>query len=123
MNKIKLFRMNAKMKQADLARMVGVSQAALSSWENGKYEPDSSSFRRLADIFGCTVDELIDTTPGHYSLTIDSSGRISSVFPPLSPEPIPENAWLLDAYDSAPAHIRRIVDVALEPYKDTNENE
>lgn len=50
-------------KQADLAKAVRVSQPTLSEYENGKYEPDSATLRRLADELGTTVDYLVGGAP------------------------------------------------------------
>jgi len=51
---------NAKgMTQKDLAEACFITPQALSRWENGTAEPGTSSLKRLAEIFGVSVDELI----------------------------------------------------------------
>ena len=45
--------------QAALAQKIGVTQQAVASWEAGKTLPRPSMLLRLADVLGCTVDELL----------------------------------------------------------------
>ena len=44
--------------QADLARIVGISQSAISDYENGKLLPPFDIQARLAAILGTTTAEL-----------------------------------------------------------------
>ena len=46
--------------QGQLADMVGVSHQAVSKWENGQSFPDVTLFPRLANLFGVSVDELMN---------------------------------------------------------------
>ena len=62
MNRIKELRKNFGIKQIDLANQLEVSQASLSGWENGKYEPDTNSWAKLAEIFNVSVDYLMGRT-------------------------------------------------------------
>ena len=59
MNRIKELRKKAGIKQIDLCKQLKVSQAALSGWENGKYEPDLTSLTKMAEIFNVTVNYLL----------------------------------------------------------------
>lgn len=45
--------------QAALAMKIGVTQQAVASWEAGKTLPRPAMLLRLADVLGCTVDELL----------------------------------------------------------------
>ena len=45
--------------QAELGRLVGVSNKAVSKWETDEANPDISLLPRLAEIFGITTDELL----------------------------------------------------------------
>ena len=45
--------------QVVLAEKLGVSQGAVSNWENGDRKPDVFMMKRIAEILGCTVDELL----------------------------------------------------------------
>ena len=59
MNRIKELRKAEKMKQTELCAILGVSQSALSSWENGKFQPDDTAWKQLANIFNVSLDYLM----------------------------------------------------------------
>ena len=46
--------------QIELADMVGVKQYVISAWENDKTEPSIMQLSALGDIFGVSIDYLID---------------------------------------------------------------
>ena len=52
-------RIAAGMSQLQLSRLVGVQQNTISQYEKGKREPSLEVLIKLADIFGCTIDELV----------------------------------------------------------------
>lgn len=47
------------MTQAQVAERFGVSNVAVSKWENGKSLPDASIMIELCDLLGITVNELL----------------------------------------------------------------
>ncbi len=51
-------RKEKKITQAQLAEKLGVSEQAVSKWENGQCAPDVSLFPILADYFGVSIDRL-----------------------------------------------------------------
>lgn len=59
MNKIKEARKQAGIKQTDLCARLGISQGALSGWENGKYEPGRNGWLKLSEILGVSIDYLM----------------------------------------------------------------
>jgi len=58
-NRIKELRTVLGIKQTELAKKLNVSQAALSGYETGKYEPDYETLRRLSSLLGTTIDYLL----------------------------------------------------------------
>ncbi len=62
MNNIRKYRLQHGMKQVELCKSLGITQGALSGWENGHYEPDISSLHKLAEIFSTTVDDILGRT-------------------------------------------------------------
>ena len=44
--------------QAELGNILGISNQAVSKWENGATLPDIMLLPALADVFGCHIDEL-----------------------------------------------------------------
>ena len=59
MKKLAALRKARGLSQKELAKMVGVSQTTIASWEIGTREPNIAKLIQMAEIFGCTVDELI----------------------------------------------------------------
>ena len=49
----------AGLSQSQVARLVGVSDKAVSKWENGKAKPSTDALRRLAALFQVPVEELL----------------------------------------------------------------
>ena len=52
-------RQAAGMSQEEVASLVNVDQAAVSNWERGVNPPLPKYQRMLANLYGCTVDELL----------------------------------------------------------------
>ena len=59
MNNLKSARKAAKMTQAEVAKVIGITQNGYSYWENGKAKIDHESLTKLANLFGVTTDYLI----------------------------------------------------------------
>mgnify|MGYP002627382321 CR=1 FL=1 len=59
MNNIKTIREKSGMQQSQLAEVLGLTQGAISQWEIGLTTPSIDNLKKLASIFGCTVDELL----------------------------------------------------------------
>lgn len=49
--------------QDTLAEQLGITAQAVSKWENDQSCPDITMLPRLADIFGCSTDELLGIAP------------------------------------------------------------
>lgn len=56
---IKKLRKKNNMTQDELAEKLCVTRQAVSSWENGKTEPDVETLTRLAEIFDVSVEYII----------------------------------------------------------------
>ena len=57
----------ANMSQKDLGDKLNVVQGTIASWEKGRNEPSIAMLVQLADIFDCTLDELV----GHTEISQD----------------------------------------------------
>lgn len=58
-NNIKAIREKSGMTQATLARIIGVTQQAVSLWENDSSQmPIARKLPELAKALGCTIDDL-----------------------------------------------------------------
>ena len=52
-------RTKAGLSQAAVAEKLGISAASVCYWENGKTMPDPRKLTTIAELYGCTVDELL----------------------------------------------------------------
>jgi len=59
LNKIKILRIKKGLKQEELSKIINVSQASLSGYENEKFEPDNKTLLHLAAYFGVSTDYLL----------------------------------------------------------------
>ena len=60
---IKKYRELAGITPAELGRIMGVDQAAVTRWERGLVLPRAAKIPKLADLFGCTIDQLYGREP------------------------------------------------------------
>lgn len=47
------------MTQSAVARALGIDQSTICLWEIGKTKPRASLLPKIAELFGCTVDDLL----------------------------------------------------------------
>lgn len=57
--KLMLKRKEFKLTQKELAEKVGVSMRAIQSYECGARQPTLDTLRKMAEFFGCTIDEIV----------------------------------------------------------------
>ena len=58
-NRIRELRQRRNIKQADLAKTLGIAANTLSYWEQGRFDMDNKSLIKLADYFECSVDYIL----------------------------------------------------------------
>lgn len=93
------------MMQKELAEALALPKQTMSNYASGKRQADYETLVAICDVLGITMDYLF--------------GRSSSPTPAVSDE----DAALLQAYHAAPEPIRRIVDAALQDYKQNPKDE
>lgn len=49
----------AKRGLTETAVYLGVTKQAVNAWERGEYEPNIENICKMAEYFGCTIDELL----------------------------------------------------------------
>jgi len=59
---IKAARINKGINQIDMAKMLNVTAATLSNWENGRTAPDCIQFRRISELTDTPIDILFVPT-------------------------------------------------------------
>lgn len=67
-DKIKALRRSHYLNQSQFAKMIGVTQSAISQWENDMTRPNSYQLEAIAKAFNISIDELLadtmtDTSP------------------------------------------------------------
>lgn len=75
---IKRLRESHGMNQSELAEIAGVSDKAVSTWENDIKTPRMGAIQKMADYFGITKSAIIEEDP-HFSLPVHSVVRIPVV--------------------------------------------
>ena len=63
-NYIYELRSKAGLTQGEMAEKLGVSNKAVSKWENGKAKPTTNTLRKMAALFGISIDELLKIRMG-----------------------------------------------------------
>ena len=58
MNGLKDLRRKKGLTQADLAVKLGVTQSLVAMWERGAVMPSAAKLPEIADMLGCTIDQL-----------------------------------------------------------------
>lgn len=56
---LKAARVNAKLTQKEAAKMLGISRNTLSNYEQYKTKPDIETSKKIAALYGLTVDNII----------------------------------------------------------------
>ena len=56
---LKAARVNAGLTQAEVAKTVKKSKNTIVNYESGKRSPDMVTGKALAELYGCSVDDLI----------------------------------------------------------------
>ena len=59
--KLKELRIKSKLTQEELAEQLHISRQSISKWEQGINEPNIEMLKKLSDIFGVTLNELLET--------------------------------------------------------------
>ena len=58
---LKKQRKNNGLSQYQLGKLLGVSDRAVSKWENGLSKPSTKLLARISEIFCLSIDELLET--------------------------------------------------------------
>ena len=59
-NRIKFLRESKNMTQVEFGKIAGVSDKAVSTWENGTAEPRMGAIQKIADYFGVSKGWIVD---------------------------------------------------------------
>ena len=59
MLRLKELRMGKKLRQEDIAKIIGIAQSTYSSWENGKIQMDYDSLATLSNFYNVSADYIL----------------------------------------------------------------
>ena len=83
---IKRLRIIHGLSQKELAQIAGVSDKAVSTWENGTKEPRMGAVQKIADYFGLKKSNLIEDNGLEINITpVQSPAPASGDLPTVSP--------------------------------------
>lgn len=74
-NNIKKLRTEHKLTQAEFGQIAGVTDKAVSTWENGTKEPRMGAIQKLADYFGVLKSDIIEDAPRALSTPLTSDEK------------------------------------------------
>lgn len=69
-NYIYKLRCKSSLSQAELAGKLGVTNKAVSKWETGKSKPTTNTLRKMAVLFGVSIEELLNFREGEKQMQI-----------------------------------------------------
>ena len=77
--RLKSYRRNSGLSQAEFARKLGLPQLAISMIEHGRRRPSATLLRRMADILKVRTDRLFLLSPPDVKLSAGAASRIFHV--------------------------------------------
>lgn len=77
-NRLKEARKRMGLSQLEVAKKVGISNAALSNYEIGYREPDLETLKRLAIFYGISIDDLAEMKAADISPIYDLGSIVKS---------------------------------------------
>ncbi len=79
-NKIKNSRKKHNMTQQQLADLIGVSNKAISKWENDEGIPDIDNLKRVSQVFNLSIDYLVGNDAPRYRLLFEDKIILMCIF-------------------------------------------
>ena len=83
-NRLKELRIKKGITQVQLANILFVRQSSISAWEQGKSNPDFENQRKLAELYGVSIDELfgrVSSPTKQKGIKIPVLGRVQAGIP------------------------------------------
>ena len=69
------------LKDADVARETGITKSTFTDWKNGRSEPKDAKLKKIADLFGVSVQYLRDGEEGDkYYLNDETAEMAQAMF-------------------------------------------
>lgn len=61
-------RIKANKKAVEVAAYMGVTRIAVYQWESGSFKPEADKLLKLAEFYGCGVEDLLKDNPNQRSV-------------------------------------------------------
>ena len=74
MNRIRELRKDGGYKQIDFCKMLGISQATLSGYETGRYQPDNEMLLKIASMFDVSIDYILGNSDIKKAPSLEAAG-------------------------------------------------
>lgn len=75
MRNIERMRRRIGLTQMQVAKIIGVTQGSVSQWELGAAFPRAEKLQRIADLYGCAINELYDDAEGKTDDELGKAGE------------------------------------------------
>lgn len=72
---LKSLRKTRRYTQEEVAERIGVSRQAVAKWENGETVPDINNCAALSELYGVTLDDLVNYTDDKQGVGIHPKGK------------------------------------------------
>lgn len=79
MNRIRELRKHYNYTQQKLANALSITQANLSGWELGKWQPDQEALRKMANLFNVSIDYLLGYDSEHVPLINNNTTNAATI--------------------------------------------
>ena len=86
MKNLILLRESKKLRQEDVAKMLGISRQAYCTYENDRHQAGYDTLIKLADFFEVSIDYLLGRTPSEFALTASHAPEYEKIIESQSPQ-------------------------------------
>ena len=76
MEKLRLIRKQKGMLQKDVAEYLGITASAYNHYESGRNTPDIATLRKLAELYGVSIDDFVDDTKQSFGRKIEEKTKL-----------------------------------------------
>ena len=109
MLRLKELRMQNRLTQQQLAEMLGVTQAALSGWENEKSGIDNGSLLKCAKIFDVSIDYLLGRQEQLPELNNKDKREIQEILDDTEQQLLSQDGLMLDGVPATDEDVQKII--------------
>ena len=109
MLRLKELRKQNRLTQQQLAEMLGVTQAALSGWENEKFGIDNGSLLKCAKIFDVSIDYLLGRQEKLPELNNKDKREIQEILDDTEQQLLSQDGLMFDGSPATDEDVQKII--------------